>query len=192
MICSHCQRELRDDSAFCSGCGVRVAGATSAANQPSTSGSPGGQPAAHRLERSRSERKFGGVCGGLAEYLRVDPLLVRAAWVILSVVPGVVLGGVVVYLLAWLIIPDAADPLAVPVSPRSRHLRRSDTNRRVGGVCGGLAEHFNVDATPIRLLWVILSVFPGAVVGGAAVYAFAWLVIPGRAGSETQSVVSAA
>jgi phage shock protein PspC (stress-responsive transcriptional regulator) len=82
--------------------------------------------------------------------------------------------------------------VAASVSARSRPLRRSGTNRRIGGVCGGLAEHFNVDATPIRLLWVIPSVFPGAVVGGAAVYAFAWLVIPSRAGSETQPVANAA
>lgn len=190
MICSHCQRELRDDSTFCSGCGVRVAHAAATGSQASTSGRPDGQPA-RRLERSRTERKLGGVCGGLADYLQVAPVIVRAAWIVLSVVPGMVLGGVVLYLLAWLVIPDAAPPRAASIPPRSQPLRRSDTNRRIGGVCGGLAEHFNVDATPLRLLWVILSVFPGAVLGGAAVYVFAWLVIPGQTGSESQPVARA-
>lgn len=192
MICSHCQRELRDDSTFCSGCGLRVAHAATAASRASTADRSDGQPA-RRLARSRTERTLGGVCGGLADYLQVAPVIVRAAWIILSIVPGMVLGGVVLYLLAWLVIPDApaTDQLAAPVLPRSIQLRRSDTNRRIGGVCGGLAEHLNVDATPLRLLWVILSFVPGAVLGGVAVYVFAWLVIPGRPGSESRPVARA-
>jgi phage shock protein C len=36
-----------------------------------------------------------------------------------------------------------------------KKLYRSRTNRRIAGVCGGLAEYFNVDATIIRLLFVL-------------------------------------
>jgi phage shock protein C len=172
MTCVRCQRELRDDSTFCSFCGVRLAGG------PAAGGS------AARLTRSRSERKVAGVCGGLAEYLRIDPSLVRAAWIILSVLPGFVVGGVVVYLVAWLIVPDAGNPVARDTQPRQ--LRRSVADRRAAGVCGGLAEYFGVDATPVRLLWVILSVVPGAVIGGLAVYAVAWFVMPAGFDHHTQ------
>ncbi len=47
------------------------------------------------------------MCGGLAEYLDVDPTIVRLIWVALSVVPGGFVGGALAYLLAWMIIPKA-------------------------------------------------------------------------------------
>ena len=61
-----------------------------------------------RLVRSRNEGKIAGVCAGLADYLEVDVILVRAAWVVFSIVPGAIIGGVIAYLVAWLIIPKPA------------------------------------------------------------------------------------
>jgi phage shock protein PspC (stress-responsive transcriptional regulator) len=45
-------------------------------------------------------------------------------------------------------------------------------------VCGGIAEYLGVDATPIRVLGVILSILFGAVVGGVIAYLAAWLIMP--------------
>ena len=56
-----------------------------------------------KLYLSNTDRKIGGVCGGIAEYLEVDSTVVRLVWVILSVLSFGT--GIVVYLLAWLIIP---------------------------------------------------------------------------------------
>ena len=56
-----------------------------------------------RLRRSEVERMVGGVCGGIGEYFGIDPVLVRLAWVLLTIAGG---SGVLAYLLAWLIIPD--------------------------------------------------------------------------------------
>lgn len=58
-----------------------------------------------RLTRSRTDGKIAGVCAGLANYFEVDVVLVRAAWVVLSIVPGALIGGVLAYLAAWLVIP---------------------------------------------------------------------------------------
>lgn len=55
-----------------------------------------------KLYRS-SERMIGGVAGGLAEYLGVDPLLVRIAFVVLALVNGF---GLLVYLVMWAVVPD--------------------------------------------------------------------------------------
>ncbi|MBU4246218.1 MAG: PspC domain-containing protein [Nanoarchaeota archaeon] len=55
-----------------------------------------------RLYRSGNDRIIGGVCGGLAEYLGVDPVPIRLIWVILTFAGG---SGVLLYLIAWLIIP---------------------------------------------------------------------------------------
>jgi phage shock protein C len=128
-----------------------------------------------RLMRSRLDAKVAGVCAGLANYFEVDVVLVRAAWVVFSIVPGVLIGGVIAYLAAWLVMPEGTEPAR---APQARRLTRSATDKKIAGVCGGLAEYFSVDATPIRLLWIILSILCGAVVGGVIAYLVAWLIIP--------------
>lgn len=67
---------------------------------------PGAAPV-KRLLRSKADRKFLGVCGGIAEYFDMDPTLVRVLWVILSIFPGSVIGGLLVYLVCFLVIPEA-------------------------------------------------------------------------------------
>ena len=57
-----------------------------------------------RLYRSRRNRMVAGVCGGLGEYLGVDPTLIRLAWVFLILAGGF---GLIAYLLAVVIIPEA-------------------------------------------------------------------------------------
>ena len=59
-----------------------------------------------------------------------------------------------------------------------RRLMRSVTDRRIAGVCGGIADYLNVDSTIVRLAWVVLSIWPGAIICGVLAYAVAWLVIP--------------
>jgi phage shock protein PspC (stress-responsive transcriptional regulator) len=66
------------------------------------------------LRRSTTDKQIAGVCGGLAEYFGVDSTAVRLLWVVASNFCGVVIGGVIVYLLAWLIIPSAT---TVSLSP---------------------------------------------------------------------------
>jgi phage shock protein C len=128
-----------------------------------------------RLTRSRANGNIAGVCAGMAEYFEIDVVVVRVAWVVFSIVPGAIIGGVLAYLAAWLIIPENADAVSVPVG---RRLTRSSTDKRIAGVCGGMAEYFAVDSTVVRLVWVILSILGGAVIGGVIAYVLAWLIIP--------------
>lgn len=60
----------------------------------------------------------------------------------------------------------------------ARRLFRSSADRRVGGVCGGFAEYFDVDPTLVRLVVVILTIYPGAVIFGVVAYLLAWAIIP--------------
>lgn len=62
-----------------------------------------------RLVRSKRDRKIAGVCGGLAEYLHVDPTAVRLGWVLLTLFPGTLPIGLIGYLLAWLIMPEGGE-----------------------------------------------------------------------------------
>lgn len=55
-----------------------------------------------RFYRSRNDKQLGGVCGGLAEYLELDPSLVRIAAILLLFVGGT---GLLAYLVAWVVIP---------------------------------------------------------------------------------------
>ena len=54
-----------------------------------------------KLNRSTDDRWLAGVCGGLAKYFNVDPTLVRVIFVILALIG---LGGVIIYLILWVII----------------------------------------------------------------------------------------
>ena len=89
---------------------------------------------AKRLTRRPEQGKIAGVCEGLAEYMDIDVTLVRLAWVCLTIVPGMIIGGLLAYGVAWVIMPPAE---GVPVVPAGRRLRRSRTDRMIAGVCGG-------------------------------------------------------
>lgn len=57
----------------------------------------------------------------------------------------------------------------------SKKLYRSQTNRKVAGVCGGIGEYLNLDPTVVRLIWVLLFFFAGV---GILAYLIAALIIP--------------
>jgi phage shock protein C len=58
---------------------------------------------------------------------------------------------------------------------QTRRLYRSRTNRKLAGVCGGLAQYFNTDATLIRVLFVVLALLGGP---GLVIYLVLWIVVP--------------
>jgi phage shock protein C len=62
--------------------------------------------ATKRLYRIRDGRIVAGVCAGLATYFGVDPTLVRLAFAVLSIFGGL---GILLYLGAWVVIPDEVD-----------------------------------------------------------------------------------
>jgi phage shock protein C len=71
-----------------------------------------------RLHRSRDDRMIAGVCGGLAQYFGVDPVVVRIGAVALALAGG---AGLPAYLAAWILVPraerGAAAPARSPAAP---------------------------------------------------------------------------
>ena len=63
---------------------------------------------ADRLYRSKKNSVIAGVCGGLAEYFDIDPVILRIAAVILIFVSGI---GLLTYLIAWIVIPQRTEEL---------------------------------------------------------------------------------
>ncbi len=58
---------------------------------------------AKRLYRSKKNRVIAGVCGGIGEYLDVDPVIIRLIWISTIFLRG---AGILAYLIAWLVIPE--------------------------------------------------------------------------------------
>lgn len=58
----------------------------------------------NRLYRSRTDKVIGGVGGGLADYMNIDPVVVRILFVLLAIFGG---SGVLVYIILWIAIPEA-------------------------------------------------------------------------------------
>ena len=56
-----------------------------------------------------------------------------------------------------------------------RKLYRSRSQRMIAGVCGGLADYFNIDATLVRVLFLLLAVFGGT---GLVIYLVMWIIVP--------------
>ena len=57
----------------------------------------------------------------------------------------------------------------------TRKLHRSRTDRKLAGICGGLAQYFNVDPTLVRVLFVLLAVLGGS---GLVLYVAMWIIVP--------------
>lgn len=72
---------------------------------------PTGPNPYRQLRRSQTDRKLAGVCGGVAEYLGVDPTVVRLAAVLLTIVTGG--AGLLAYVLAMVVMPNT--PQQVPI-----------------------------------------------------------------------------
>jgi phage shock protein C len=58
----------------------------------------------NKLYRSKNNKMIAGVCGGIGEYFKIDPTLVRLLWLLISLMS--VGGGVVAYIIAWIIVPQ--------------------------------------------------------------------------------------
>ena len=61
-------------------------------------------PGPRRLYRSITDRKMAGVCGGLADYFGIDPVIARLVWVAVTVVSFGL--GILLYLVAILVVPN--------------------------------------------------------------------------------------
>jgi phage shock protein PspC (stress-responsive transcriptional regulator) len=65
-----------------------------------------------RLYKSPSERVISGVAGGVAEYLDVDPSIVRIVWALLALITGGVF--FVLYIVMWIVVPEGAEAPVMP------------------------------------------------------------------------------
>jgi len=97
-----------------------------------------------RLYRSITDRKFAGVAGGLAEYFVMDPLLIRLAFVILTLAGG---GGFLIYLVFWIVTPE--NPVRVnPSMNQPNQDSQKTTTENPGNTTEPLTTETNATPTP--------------------------------------------
>jgi phage shock protein PspC (stress-responsive transcriptional regulator) len=115
----------------------------------------------NKLYRDSSNRIIAGVCSGVAEYFKIDPIIVRVLFFI--AVPL----NLIVYIIFWIGIPSKDfDP------DLRKILYRDKENGVIGGVSKGLSNYLKIDANIIRVVFVVSLFFGGA---GLLFYLLLWI-----------------
>jgi phage shock protein PspC (stress-responsive transcriptional regulator) len=109
-----------------------------------------------RVYKDRFDKKLGGVCGGLAQYFHIDASLIRLLFIFLTLITGGIF--IIIYILLWAILPIGPKSY---VEAHYKKLYRSRTDKRFGGVCGGLGKYFRIDSNIIRLVFIVLLFLTG-------------------------------
>jgi phage shock protein PspC (stress-responsive transcriptional regulator) len=119
-------------------------------NQAQSNTQNAGEPTYQkRLYRDEQNKVLGGVCAGIANYLNLDPILVRVLWLLLF---GI---SFVAYLLLWIAVPSSSEK---EVGGIRKRLFRDIDHKVIGGVCAGLSKYFGIKVLIVRLLFIIPSV----------------------------------
>lgn len=104
-----------------------------------------------RLYRDEEDKILGGVASGLANYLGIDPAVMRILFAISAFVGGF---GFLVYIVLWIALPSKS----LITSIRKR-LYRDGEDKVFGGVCGGLAKYFDINVSIPRVIFAAPFIF---------------------------------
>lgn len=102
-----------------------------------------------RLYRNENEKVIAGVCGGIATYFGVDPLIIRILFIVCTVGFGF---GLLVYLVLWVAVPSTASAI---IGSSKKRLLRDGEDKLIAGVCKGLSLYFGVNVWIPRILFLI-------------------------------------
>ncbi|HTR28557.1 MAG TPA: PspC domain-containing protein [Puia sp.] len=100
-----------------------------------------------RLYRAANDKILGGVCAGLASYLKLDPAIIRILFVLITIFGGF---GFLLYIVLWIVLPTKS----VATTARKRLYRNPD-DRVIAGVASGLAAYFHVEVWIPRLIFAL-------------------------------------
>ena len=119
------------------------------------------------------EKKLCGVCGGIADYFNIDPSLVRLIAVEIALFTAIV-PALITYFIVALIIPQPTPEYEQMFRNTSKRLYKSN-DKKIAGVCGGIADYFDIDPTIVRLLFFLLVLLVG---NGIVTYIACAVILP--------------
>jgi phage shock protein PspC (stress-responsive transcriptional regulator) len=100
------------------------------------------------LYRNENDKVLGGVCSGLAHYLKIDPTVVRMLFALITF--GGFGSGVLLYIVLWIVLPARAMEFNV-----RRRLYRNPDEKVIGGVCSGISSYFNIGVWIPRVIFTL-------------------------------------
>ena len=127
-----------------------------------------------------SDKKFLGVCGGVADYFNVDPTLIRIAVACLALYTAII-PALVIYVVMSFVFPH--QPEDYTNANTAKKLLKSSDNKKLSGVCAGLAKYFGIDATIVRLIFALCVLFIGF---GLTIYIVCLALMP----SEPEQIIT--
>ncbi|MBX9783367.1 MAG: PspC domain-containing protein [Chitinophagaceae bacterium] len=105
------------------------------------------------MSRNANDKVLGGVCSGIAHYLKIDPTIIRVLFVLFTLGYGT---GLLIYIILWAVLPQRELKSNI-----KKRLFRDPDQRVIGGVAGGLANYFNI------AVWIPRIVFLSPIILGA-------------------------
>ena len=127
-----------------------------------------------------SDKKFLGVCGGIADYFKVDPTLIRIAVACVALYTAII-PALIIYVVMSFVFPQ--QPEGYTTVNAAKKLLKSSDNKKISGVCAGLAKYFGVDATIVRLIFALCLLFFGF---GLTIYIVCLVLMP----SEPEQIIT--
>ena len=121
------------------------------------------------LNRDLNNQLLGGVCSGIAHYLKIDAIWIRIAFILFLPAGGLSL---IAYFFLWLIIPGST---TLKEHKSVKKLYRNPDDRVLGGVCSGVAKYLNIDSLVMRIIFIVLF-FVGGI--GFISYLILWAITP--------------
>jgi len=137
-----------------------------------------------RLYRSSKDKNIAGICGGLGEMFSIDSTLIRLAVVFIAVALVIINGAVagilplvLAYIVGWIIVPVAPGHEEGKDERHMKKIYRSEKDKKIAGICGGLGEMFSIDSTLVRLAVVFIGLVTG-ILPIIIAYIVGWMIIP--------------
>lgn len=134
----------------------------------------------------RTNGPVAGICSGLGERLGIDPVWVRIALIVTAICGGM---GVLAYLIYWVVVPQKSAIVLEPatITPNGhRAYRRTTTDRKIAGVCAGLARTWNIDPSIVR--FVAVALVAGSAGTMLVAYLLGAILMPASSPSVTTAI----
>ena len=143
---------------------------TSAKAKPEEGSPTNESQVGRRLYRDGGNKVLGGVCSGLGNYFKIDPVIVRVIFIVANAV------SVLAYIILWIAIPEYKTTANTNEPPVRRRLYRDGDRRVLGGICSGMAAYFNMDISMMRVIFFLMFFVIGPF--NILLYLILWIVVP--------------